>query len=243
MTFLRGDANGLHLGAGGAATAAYLGSVKVWPTVTQPLIDAYIAAVNAQRRAQVVIDHYGNAPWHSVHDKFRDAMRHLEYHSSWGYPWDTFFNEWDTNQIKDYFYSAGSHSPGLFGETLGFFTDPRTRVVDIVALFILFGINNVNPAPDVKTKWEERRIAYYIIANQQNSPPPTPAHAVAQWELLRAHVNDLSHIPPGFQGAAADLIEAAQLVWCLTHKSALDQDVANAAKAITDLGGTLPVVP
>lgn len=225
-------------------TAAYFNDQKVWPKIPQALFDTYTSAVRDQRAAQQIIDHY-SSPWHTAHDKYRDAMRHLEDHSSWGYPWDTFFNSWDTNQIKDYIYNAGSHSPGAFGgnNPLTFFTDPVTRVVDIVALFIAFGSTNVNPDASVKARWEEARIAYYIVGNLPNSPPPNPAHAVAQWQLLRAHVNDLSAIPSGFQGAGADLIEAAQIVWSLTHISALNVAVTAAAKAITDLGGTLPTVP
>jgi hypothetical protein len=241
--FLNGTRVGKIYFGGTQVAAAYFNGQKVWPKVTQAMIDAYTSAVRDQRTAQLIIDHYPN-PWHGAHDKFRDAMRHLEDHSSWGYPWDTFFNTWDTNQIKDYIYDAGNRLPGAFGgNSLSFYSDPATRIVDIVAQFILFGITNVNPDQSIKTRWEERRIAYYIVANQANSPPPYPADAVAQWELLRAHVNDLSAIPAGFQGAGADLIEVAKLVWSLTHISTLNAAVTAAAKIITDLGGDLPTVP
>jgi hypothetical protein len=216
---------------------AYYNGSRVWPQVTQGMLDNYINAVKAQRENT----QWADKNWGTAGGKWLFGAGAITDHGSWGYPWDTFLDDHSVREMSNWINLQGLHNPGPLNIDLG---AAGLSIRDIVNTIIRWFVMNWNPDPFSKL-WYENRVDAYNRAYQLNRPPPNPADAVKQWQLLRASVTNLNTIDldPNWRNNAQSIIDCAKIIFALTHKQMFADAVAAYAKIITDLGGDLPTVP
>ena len=101
----------------------------------------------------------------------------------------------------------GLHSPGPLNVNTN---DPGTTIRDLVNHIIRWFYDNWNPSQADKD-WYEGRVDAYNAAFALGRPPPNPADAVKQWQLLRASVTNLNTIDldPNWRNNAQSIIDCA----------------------------------
>jgi len=215
---------------------AYFNGSRVWPQVTQGMLNDYINAVKAQRENAV----WADKNWGQASGKWLTGAGSLTDHGSWGNPWSAFLNDHAVREMANWINLEGLHSPGPLNINL---SNPGTSVRDVMNTVIRWFYNNYNP--DQATKdWYEGRVDAYNAAYALGRPPANPADAVGQWLVLRASVTNLAAIEfPAWIPYAQAIVDCAKIIFALTHKQTFIDAVAAYAKIITDLGGDLPTVP
>lgn len=226
----------LYLGGTQIKEAYYNGS-RVWPQVTQGMIDDYVNAVKAQRDNTF----WADKNWGTAGGKWLFGAGALTDHGSWGYPWSSFLNDHAVREMANWINLEGQHNPSQFNINLN---DPGTTIRDVVNSIIRWYVANMNPSDQDKI-WYEAVVDAYNAAFRLSRPPANPADAVKQWQLLHASVTNLSTIDldTNWQSTAQAIIDCARIIFALTHKQMFADAVAAYAKIITDLGGDLPTVP
>ena len=236
MPVIDNTVNEIYFGAA-KVDEVYFGATKVWPLVTQAMLDAYTRAVLEKRS----IDSFASKGWIEAAASFNAGALYLGDHGSWGYPWSSFLDDHARHQLYNAIRDFANAGPGSkFYINL----ENSAVTVSIVVSYIMkWTVDNDNR---LDHGWYYASADAYLNAGSSGRPQPPGDYGdkILQWLSLSARVTDLSAIGNAdWQGHMAEILQAARIMHALTHKAEVDAKVAAAAKAITDLGGTLPNVP